>query len=152
MEMNNMIPWNKERVVWDPIEDMLKMMSLPLTSEPTLLHWVGPEKAAWVPKVDLEESEEAFVLSASLPGMKKEDIRVEVEDDVVTLHGERKFKTEEEAKGFRKVEQTYGSFHRTLQLPGPVAADGVEAVYKDGILEIRLPKTEGSKTRVVDVQ
>lgn len=152
MIYKGLIPWQQGRETFGPLEDLWRLMETPLASDPNMMKWMGEERAAWVPKVDIEENENEFVLSASLPGMKKEDIRVEVEEDSVTLHGERKFKKNAEENGFHRVEQAYGTFHRTIGLPGTVATDRVEATYCDGILTVRVPKAEGSKKRVVDIQ
>jgi HSP20 family protein len=105
----------------------------------------------WLPPVDILESKDAYLIRAELPGMKKEDFNVEVNDGTLTLSGERKF--EEPATGveYHRVERVAGKFSRSFYLPQTVKQDGIKATYRDGILEIHVPKAEEAKPRQITV-
>ncbi|HEY1406459.1 MAG TPA: Hsp20/alpha crystallin family protein [Spirochaetota bacterium] len=95
--------------------------------------------------VDMFEEGDNLVIKAELPGMKKEDINVDLKDDVITISGEKKSEEKTERKDFHRVERTFGSFTRRLRLPVEIKADKVEASFKDGVLEIKMPKSEAAK-------
>lgn len=105
----------------------------------------------WQPAIDVAEDKENFVLKADLPGLKKEDIRVSVENDVLTIEGERKSETEQKEKGYHRVERSYGRFVRSLNLGTAVDDHKIKANYKDGVLEIIVPKAEKAKVKTIDV-
>lgn len=109
-------------------------------------------RKAWVPAVDLQETDQAYVLKADLPGMKKEDITVSVEEGVVTLRGERQHEDTKDEGGFHRVERRYGSFQRAFRIPGGVDAGSVTAHYKDGVLELTLPKRDEVKPKQIEVK
>ena len=106
---------------------------------------------AWAPVVDIAENENDIVLRAELPGMKQEDIDIELTGDTLTLRGERKFENEERRDSFVRVERSYGRFQRAFTLGVPVQHDQVRATYRDGILEVHLPKSEETRPRKVQV-
>ena len=101
-----------------------------------------PARTAISPKVDIVESDNAFEVNVSLPGFKKEDINVELEENRLTISGERNFVKKEENKKYHLVESEYGSFSRTFTLPKNVKSDAIDAHYKDGILHLTIPKQE----------
>lgn len=105
----------------------------------------------WSPSVDIAESENEIVLRAELPGMKQEDIDIELSSDTLTLRGERRFEDEERKQNFVRVERSYGRFQRSFTLGVPIQQDKVQATYRDGILDIHLPKSEDLKPRKVQV-
>jgi HSP20 family protein len=105
----------------------------------------------WSPSVDVAETENEIVLRAELPGMKQEDIDIELTGDTLTIRGERKFENEERRENFVRVERSYGRFQRSFTLGIPVQGDKVKATYRDGILEVHLPKSEETKPRKVMV-
>lgn len=105
----------------------------------------------WSPAVDIAENQDEIVLRAELPGMRQEDIDIELTGDTLTLRGERKFDNEERRENFVRVERSYGRFQRSFTLGVPVQHDAVQAGYKDGILQVRLPKSEATKPRKVQV-
>jgi HSP20 family protein len=107
---------------------------------------------SWVPPVDIYETEETIVLSAELPGMKKEDMSVEIKDNTLTIKGERKFERDSAAKSYSRVECSYGTFQRVFTLPHLVQQDKVKARYENGILEIILSKAEEGKTKQIKVE
>lgn len=109
-------------------------------------------QASWVPAVDVfENAQHELVLKAELPGVKKEDIDLKVENNTLTIRGERKREFETKEDGYHRVERTYGSFARSFTLPTTVNADGVKAEYKDGVLTVTLPPREEAKPRQVQI-
>lgn len=106
---------------------------------------------AWSPSVDVVENENEIVLHAELPGMKQEDIDIELTGDTLTLRGERKLENEERKDNFVRIERSYGRFQRSFMLGVPVQHDNVTAAYRDGVLEVRLPKSEANRPRKVQV-
>jgi HSP20 family protein len=102
---------------------------------------VAPAARRWVPAMDLVETDSHYVLRADLPGLAKDDVKIELDDNVLTVSGERRSETEERSEGgYRRVERAYGSFRRSLTLPAGVDAEQIDADYADGVLEIRVPK------------
>lgn len=106
---------------------------------------------AWSPAVDIAETQNEVVLRAELPGLKQDDIDIELTGDTLTLRGERKFENEERKDNFVRVERSYGRFQRSFTLGVPVQNDQVSATYRDGVLEIHLPKSEQTRPRKVQV-
>src|SRR5215211_7774656 len=105
----------------------------------------GNRGRRWVPAMDLVEQDDQLVLRADLPGLDREDVTIEVKDNVLTVSGERKAEHEDKAGGFHRVERTHGSFSRTLTLPEGIDADAVTAEFDKGVLEVRIPKPEERK-------
>ena len=112
----------------------------------------GGAARRWVPSMDLVETDEHFVLRADLPGVAEEDVAIELEDNVLTVSGERKAEHEEKREGFYRMERSFGSFARALTLPEGVNPDGIEASFDKGVLEVRVPKPEERKPRRVAIQ
>jgi HSP20 family protein len=105
----------------------------------------------WAPALDVHENADNFIIRAELPGLKREDIGVSLQDGALVISGERKSEKVEEGVEIHRQERFYGKFQRALTLPTPVAADKVKAQYKDGVLTVTLPKTEEAKPRQIDV-
>ena len=105
----------------------------------------------WHPPVDILESEDAYLLRAELPGMQKEDFDLELKDETLTLTGERKATKPADGAQYRSVERRNGKFVRSFVLPETVQHDGIRANYKDGILEIHVPKAEEAKPRQIEI-
>ena len=105
----------------------------------------------WAPAMDLLETDEHFVLRADLPGMTQDDVNIELEDNVLTVSGERKAEHEEKPEGFYRVERAFGSFSRALTLPKGVNGDAVTAAFDNGVLEVRIPKPEQRKPRKITI-
>src|SRR5262245_26182821 len=104
------------------------------------------------PAVDVEETADAYVFRADLPGIPSKDVKVTVHNDTLTLRGERKRETEKSDGSMHRVERAYGSFERSFTLGLPVRADQVRASYKDGVLEVHVPKADEAKPRDIEVQ
>ena len=108
--------------------------------------------ADWTPVVDIQETDVEYLVKAELPEVRKEDVKVTVENGVLTLQGERKQEKEERGKKFHRVERSYGSFLRTFTVPLDTDETKVAADFKDGILKVHLPKTEKPRPKAIDVR
>ena len=108
-------------------------------------------RGAWAPSVDIFENKDNIVLEAELPGMKQEDFDLSIENNVITLRGERKFEKTDETDNYHRVERSYGSFTRSFTLPQTVSAEGATAEYNNGVLRVMLPKKEETKSRRIQV-
>jgi HSP20 family protein len=106
----------------------------------------------WSPSVDIFETENELVLKADLPEVRLEDIEVRVENETLTLKGERKFQKDEAVKGYHRIERSYGSFIRSFSVPATVDAEKVGAEFKNGVLTVTLPKKEAAKPRQVKIE
>ena len=106
----------------------------------------------WTPPVDIYETNDALVFTADLPGVSKDDVSIEVHQNTLTLRGERKHAAEVKDDRYHRVERAYGPFQRSFVLPTMVNQEKVEATYRDGILELRLPKLETAKPRRIAIQ
>jgi HSP20 family protein len=106
----------------------------------------------WIPAIDMYETENDIVIKAELPGITKEDIDIEVKDGILSLKGERKRDKEVKEENYHRVERYYGAFHRRFALPSHVDSDKVKAKFKDGLLEITLPKAEAAKPKKIEVE
>ena len=105
----------------------------------------------WTPAMDLVETEEHFVLRADLPGMTEADVNIELEDNVLTVSGERRAEHEEKREGFYRVERAFGTFSRALTLPKGIDPEAVNASFSNGVLEVRVPKPEQRKPRKISI-
>jgi HSP20 family protein len=142
---------------WNPFKDLEEMEKRLSTyvGRPALRTEAGKEAmtvAEWSPPVDITEDDKEYVIKAELPEMKKEDIKLSVEDNVMSISGERKYEKEEKGKKYHRIERTYGSFMRRFTLPGTADGSTVSAEYKDGVLNVRLPKSEKAKPKSIDVK
>jgi|KBSSwiStaDraftv2_1062776.scaffolds.fasta_scaffold116320_2 HSP20 family protein len=111
----------------------------------------GIGRGAWAPSVDIYENKDQIVLEAELPGMKQEDFDLSIENNIITLRGERKFEKTEETDNYHRVERSYGAFTRSFTLPQTVSAEGATAEYNNGVLRVTLPKREETKARRIEV-
>jgi len=108
--------------------------------------------AQWAPLVDISEDEKEYLIKAELPDMKKEDVRLTVENEVLAISGERTFEKEEKGKKYHRVERAYGSFVRSFSLPEDAEGSKVTANFKDGMLYVHLPKSEKSKPKAIEIK
>jgi HSP20 family protein len=113
---------------------------------------VGLANTAWNPRVDILEEEKEFVVKAEIPEMKKEDLKVSLEDHVLSIAGERQMEKEEKNKKYHRVEREYGSFIRSFALPDTASGDKITAEYKDGVLKVHVPKDGKSAGRSVEIK
>jgi HSP20 family protein len=143
-------------VRWDPfreLEDMSDRLNR-MFSRPSLPRTNSKETmivADWVPSVDVSETDGEYQIKAEIPDVKKEDVKVTVEDGVLTIQGQRKQEKEEKNKKYHRVERSYGSFVRSFTLPDLVDEAKVKAEFKDGILNLQLPKSEKAKPKAIEV-
>ena len=112
----------------------------------------SPEAGTWHPAVDVYETEDSYVLKADLPGVSKEDIKIDVNNNALTIKGEKKFEEKTEKENYMRVERSYGSFTRTFTLSEKVDSGNIKAAYKDGVLEVTLPKKEEAKPKEIKVE
>jgi HSP20 family protein len=108
--------------------------------------------AAFVPPVDIYEDEHKIVLKLEVPGLKQEDLDIQLEDNTLTIRGERKFDKEEKEENFHRIERRYGSFFRSFTVPNTVNTEGVKASYEAGVLRIELEKRAEAKPKQIKVQ
>jgi HSP20 family protein len=106
---------------------------------------------AWCPCVDVSETKDSVIINTEIPGMPRDDVKVSIQDNVLTLSGEKKQEKEEKDANYHRMERSYGSFSRSFTLPTSVKADKVKAAYKDGILRITLPKSEEVKPKQIPI-
>ena len=111
----------------------------------------GIGRGAWNPSVDIYENKDQIVLEAELPGMNRDDFELTVENNVITLRGERHFEKKDDSDNYHRVERSYGSFTRSFTLPQTVSADSATAEYRNGVLRVTLPKREETKSRRIQV-
>ena len=112
---------------------------------------LAPSNRNWLPPVDIFENEDAFIATADLPGLDKKDIEVSLEDNVLTVSGERSYDKTDTEGSFRRVERAYGTFRRSFTLPTGVDAAKVDAHFDNGVLTLTLPKSEGAKSRRIEI-
>jgi HSP20 family protein len=141
---------------WNPVRGLVG-----LEDEMKLLFgdFFGPDRAGdetrfvrWAPRVDIAEQDGNYELTADLPGLKKDDIKIEILDNTLTLRGEKKVEEEKKESNYRLAERYYGEFARTFALPENVNKDAIEAEFKDGVLKLTIPKTEQPKPTQIEVK
>ena len=129
-------------VRWEPFRDL---------SDLNRLFTPASAQRRWLPAIDLVETADQFVLTADLPGLGEDDVKIEVEDRVLSISGERKTVSEDGKAGYRRVERAFGSFRRTLTLPAGVDGSAITASFDKGVLEIAIPKPEQAKPRRIEI-
>jgi HSP20 family protein len=142
-------------IKWDPFRDIVTLRDRMnrLFEDMTTLR--GEEKdfaaSSWAPAVDIYETENEVVLTAEIPGVDEKGIEIKVEDNTLTLKGERKFEKETKEENYHRIERAYGSFSRSFSLPTYVDLDKIEAEHENGVLKIRMPKKPDLKPRKVKI-
>jgi len=111
----------------------------------------GLRTGMWTPAVDIYEKNDSVVVKAEIPGVEKDQISVEVKDGILTLRGERKFERDVKEESYHRIERSYGTFMRSFSLPVSVDQEKVKATFRDGVLEVELPKKEQAKPKQVKV-
>jgi HSP20 family protein len=142
---------------WDPFKEMEELSN-------RLAPWLGREPrpsggqnetmsvTEWIPLVDITEDDKEYLIKAELPDVKKEDVKVTVENGRLSISGERKFEQEVKDRKFHRMERSYGSFLRSFALPHAVNAEKVVAEFKDGLLHVHVPKEEKARPKNIEVQ
>jgi len=142
---------------WEPFKDLLSLQDrMNRLFEETLARGSSLDSdrsGQWSPAVDIMETESELLLKAELPGINLEEIDLQIKDQVLTLRGERRFDHETKKEHYYRIERLYGAFSRSFTLPPTIDPNGIKAVLRDGILEVRIPKrgTKPSQTVTVDV-
>jgi len=142
-------------VKWDPFRDLVSIQDrMNRLFEQTLSRSRGEEgvtATTWTPAVDIYETADTIVMKAELPGVAREDIQIQIDGSTLTLKGERRFAKDVQEESYLRIERAYGSFHRSFTLPATVRQEKVRALFKDGVLELTLPKAEDSKPKRISV-
>src|SRR4029450_3804150 len=147
---------------WDPFQVLRSAQDEMAQMSPRLAHALGlharqqgNERAmttAWAPALDISERKDAYLVTVELPGLKSEDLDITMEDGLLTIKGERQFTSESSEQQFHRVERRYGAFRRAITLPAHVTAEGIQASFEDGVLQILVPKAEEAKPKRVQVR
>jgi HSP20 family protein len=141
-------------VRWNPLRDIFTLQNqMNRLFEDALHAWPSSSDGttAWAPAADIYETESDLVLQADLPGVDPKQIDVRVENNVLTIRGERGFESKIDRENFHRVERSYGAFSRSFTLTTPVDADKIKATYKNGVLQITLPKAEEAKPKKIQI-
>ncbi len=141
-------------VRWEPFRNLLTMqerMNLMSRLFNPAENKTEEQLGTWAPAVDIYETEKEIVLKADLPGVKSEDVDIRVENNVLTLRGERKFEKEVKEDNYHRVERTYGAFARTFTLPNTVNSDSIGATFDNGVLHVNIPKREEARPKQIKV-
>ncbi|HSR13154.1 MAG TPA: Hsp20/alpha crystallin family protein [Thermodesulfobacteriota bacterium] len=141
---------------WDPFREMsaLQERMNRLLTDFRNRSPLGEEEMAqgsWIPAVDIYETKDSIVLIVELPGVTKDDMNIEVKDSTLTIRGEKKLEKDVKEENYHRMERTYGSFMRAFTLPSTVSQEKVKAKFRDGILEVVLPKAEEAKPKQIKV-
>jgi len=142
-------------VRWDPFRDLISIQDrMNRLFEQTLARTREEEGIAastWMPAVDIYETPDQVVMKAELPGLTREDIEINVRDNTLSLRGQRKFEKDVKEENYLRIERAYGSFQRSFTLPATIQQDKIKAVFKDGVLEVSLPKAEEARPKQIKI-
>jgi HSP20 family protein len=143
-------------VRWDPVREMDQLLSRPLGTLmgrwPRMATEADDEVSAWTPALDVSETDAEYLVRAELPAVKKEDVNVTIDDDVLTIAGERKFDKEEKSEKVHRRESFRGMFSRSLSLPDDANASGIRAESRDGVLTVHVPKTKTERSKAIEIK
>ncbi|MHB8053881.1 MAG: Hsp20/alpha crystallin family protein [Candidatus Aminicenantales bacterium] len=140
---------------WDPFRDVVTLREKMNRLFEDSLAQKGEDKdlmtSNWAPAVDIYETANELVLTAEVPGIEEKDIEIKVEDNTLTLKGERKFEKETKEENFHRIERSYGSFFRAFSLPNSVDPDRIQAEHDNGVLRVIMPKRQELKPKTVKI-
>lgn len=142
-----LIKWEPLREIEDMFDRYTKAMGWPVSRGQELIN-----TGDWTPRVDISETDNEFMIKAEIPEVNKEDVKVSVDNGVITIQGERKQEKEEKGKKFHRVERYYGSFVRSFTLPDNIDATKIKASFKDGMLNLQVPKTGEARPKAIEVK
>ena len=139
---------------WEPFRDLEEFVN---RMAPALTRWRGEingngQAVQWSPTADISETDREYIVRAELPGVARKDVKVTVEDGVLTLSGERQYEKEDKSERFHRVERFQGSFARSFSLPDCADASAISAESKDGTLVVHIPKLESAKPKAIEVK
>jgi HSP20 family protein len=147
---------------WDPFQDLRSAQDELAQMSPMLVHALGlhgqqqgsgrTTTTAWAPALDISERKDAYLVTVELPGVKMDDLEITLEDNLLTIQGERHVTNDASEEQFHRVERRYGAFRRSITLPAQVMADAVEASFEDGVLQILVPKREEATPKRIQVR
>jgi len=154
--MFDLIPWRRRDVEtapeWSAV-DLWREMDNVFDRFFGEMRWPGRFMSRqFIPALDVSENDDGFVVKAELPGIDPKEVDINLTGDLLTIKGEKKDEKEEKGENFHTIERSYGSFSRSFQLPCDVQEDKIEAHYKDGVLDLRLPKAENAKRKSVKIK
>ncbi len=133
---------------WDPFAEIGRLQD-------QLMRWGGaemPARSAFTPAVDIYEEKDAIFVKAELPGVKPEDVHIQIENNLLTIRGERKLENEDKREGYHRIEGSYGPFSRSFSLPSTVDTERVEAEMNNGVLTVRIPKKAVPEPKRIQVK
>jgi HSP20 family protein len=147
---------------WDPFQDLRSAQDAMAQMSPMLAHALGlhaqqqgngrAATTAWAPALDISERKDAYLVTVELPGLKPEDLDITMEDGLLTIQGERQITSESSEQQFHRVERRYGAFRRAITLPAHVMAEGIQASFEVGVLQILVPKAEEAKPKRIRIR
>ena len=149
MEMRDLVPWSRPGDVMGLRHEMNSLFDRFFDWRP---FGEGREMSIWRPALDVSETPKEVLVKAELPGMDPKEIDISLSQNVLTLRGEKKQEKEEKDKSFHRIERSYGAFSRSVQLPSDVDPEDVDATYKDGVLQLKLKKTEKSVAKKIEIK
>ena len=142
-------PFSRAMIPWDGFETLRRRMDRLFDD---YSRGDSSEPSRWWPQVDVSEAPEQFILHAEIPGMDKKDIKITLQDNVLTLSGEKKLEREDKERNYHLLERSHGQFSRSFTLPSKVDDGKIKASFRNGVLEIELPKAPQAKTREIEIQ
>ena len=149
--MSTLMKWNPFREL-DELQNRLGTFLGPFPSRSGNGNGEKLTLPDWSPSVDITEDDKEYLIKADLPEVKKDDVKVVVENGVLSVSGERKTETEEKKKKFHRIERSYGKFERTFTVPEDADASKIAADFKNGVLKVRLPKSPAAKPKTIEVK
>ena len=139
-------------VKWNPARNLFNINS-DLMDQFFNTNWLNNRSESdWVPAVDIEEDDNGYKFFVELPGMEKDDVKISLHDDILTIKGEKKFEKKDESKNYHCYERRYGTFERAFRLNSEVIVDKIDATFKNGVLQVSLPKAEIAKPKEIEVK
>lgn len=149
----SVIRWKPQNRVDQSFDDLFNLENpmLPFFNSGLARMLSQNQQEGWQPAIDISDEKDHYLVKADLPGLKKEDIKISVEDNILTIRGERRHEAEKKEKNYYRLERSYGAFERRLTL-GDVKSEAISAKYLDGVLEVSIPKAESAKPRQIDVK
>jgi HSP20 family protein len=137
--------------MWQEMDDMFNHY-VKLAGNPRTKGQESLRSEDWAPSADIAETDKEYMIKVELPGVNKDDVRVAVNNGFLTIRGERKQEEEQKGKHFHRIERYYGSFSRSFMLPDNIEETKIKASFKDGLLELEVPKTEEAKQKYIEVK
>lgn len=145
----SLVRWSPARELWNAQSELDRLFNRFFDSDALETSY---RRGAWEPAVDISETADEYQIQADLPGLTKDEVKINYEDGVISIRGEKKQEKEEKNKNFHRVERSYGVFERSFRLPNRIEIGKIEAKFKDGVLSLRLPKSEEAKPKEIPIR